>query len=49
MFPRTFFFAIGFGVLIVMRGMLTLGRLLARLTHAARPSPNCRVPCCACC
>ncbi len=31
MFPRTFFFAIGFGVLIVMRGMLTVGRLLARV------------------
>jgi 4-amino-4-deoxy-L-arabinose transferase-like glycosyltransferase len=31
MFPRTFFFAMGFGVLIVIRGMLTAGRLLARV------------------
>lgn len=31
MFPRTFFFAMGFGVLIVIRGMLASGRLLARL------------------
>jgi len=30
MFPRTFFFAMGFGVLIVIRGMLTAGRVLAR-------------------
>jgi hypothetical protein len=29
-FPRTFFFAIGFSVLIVIRGTLTIGRLLAR-------------------
>ena len=29
MFPRTFFFAIGFAVLVVIRGMLTAGRLLA--------------------
>jgi len=30
MFPRTFFFAMGFGVLIVIRGMLTASRLLTR-------------------
>lgn len=36
MFPRTFFFAMGFGVLIVIRGMLTASRLLARAVAPSR-------------
>jgi len=36
MFPRTFFFAIGFGVLVVIRGMLTAGRLLLRAVAPER-------------
>lgn len=40
MFPRTFFFAIGFGVLIVIRGMLTLGRRLERVFPSLSGRPE---------
>ena len=40
MFPRTFFFAMGFGVLIVIRGMLTAGQLLARAIPPLARNPE---------
>ena len=39
LWPRLFFFAVGFGILIVVRGAVVTGELAARLLHLPQTSP----------